>query len=142
MLLDLKKRRRRRELARLLEEEMVGLVEPGVEVEGKLKFTSGMVRLNAHFKGEIVSQGSLVVAEQGEVEAEIRARTVSVAGKVKGSIHASERIEICEHGVVLGDISTPSLIVHPGGYFEGECHMPAAEAQKQPAPDPGSPGRA
>ncbi len=129
-------RQRRRQIAELLEEEMVGLIEPGIEVEGKLKFSSGMLRLNAHFKGEIWSEGSIVVAEQGEVESEIHARTVSIAGKVKGSVHASERIEICEHGVVLGDISTPSLIVHPGGYFEGQCHMPAPKPQEQPAPNP------
>jgi cytoskeletal protein CcmA (bactofilin family) len=140
MLFDSKKRQRQRQLAQLLEEEMVGLIEPGLEVEGKLKFTSGMIRLNAHFKGEISSEGSVVVADQGEVEAEIHARTVSIAGKVKGSIHASERIEIFEHGVLLGDISTPSLVIHPGGFFEGQCHAPAPESQKQPTRNIGSAG--
>jgi cytoskeletal protein CcmA (bactofilin family) len=119
-----KKKRRRQQLAEFLDEEMVGMVEPGIELEGRLKFASGMIRLNAHFKGEIQSEGLVVVADQGEVEAEIHARNVSVAGKVKGSIHARERIEIREHGVVLGDIYTPSLVVDPGGYFDGQCHMP------------------
>ena len=121
---DSKTKQRRREIAEMLDEEMVGLIEPGIELEGKLRFTSGMVRLNAHFKGEVQSQGSVVVAEQGEVEAEIHARHVSVAGKVKGVIHASERMEIREHGVVLGDIYTPCLVIDPGGFFDGQCHMP------------------
>lgn len=127
-----KKGDRRRALAELLDEEMVGLVEPGIELEGRMKFTSGMVRLNAHFKGDIQCEGAIVVADQGEVEAEIHARNISVAGKVKGSIHASERIVIREHGVVLGDIYTPSLVVDPGGFFDGQCHMPTPEPQKQP----------
>jgi cytoskeletal protein CcmA (bactofilin family) len=129
-----KKNQRRRQLAELLDDEMVGLVEPGVELEGKLKFTTGMIRLNAHFKGDIQSEGAIVVADQGEVEAEIHARTVSIAGKVKGAIHASERIEIREHGVVLGDIYTPCLVIDPGGYFDGQCHMPtpaSPDSQKQ-----------
>lgn len=127
-----KKKRRRQQLAEFLDEEMVGMVEPGIELEGRLKFASGMIRLNAHFKGEIQSEGLVVVADQGEVEAEIHARNVSVAGKVKGSIHARERIEIREHGVVLGDIYTPSLVVDPGGYFDGQCHMPTpVEPAKQ-----------
>ena len=120
-----KKGHRRQQLAELINDEMVGMIEPGIELEGRLKFASGMIRLNAHFKGEIQSEGLVVVADQGEVEAEIHARNISVAGKVKGAIHAMERIEIREHGVVLGDIYTPSLVVDPGGYFDGQCHMPA-----------------
>jgi cytoskeletal protein CcmA (bactofilin family) len=127
-----KKNRRRKQLAELIDDEMVGLIEPGIELEGRLKFASGMIRLNAHFKGEIQSEGSIVVADQGEVEAEIHARNVSVAGKVKGAIHARERIEIHEHGIVLGDIYTPCLVVDPGGYFDGQCHMPTpADPLKQ-----------
>ena len=127
-----KTKQRRRELAELLDEEMVALIEPGIELEGRFKFTSGMIRLNAHFKGEIQSEGSVVVADQGEVEAEIHARHVSVAGKVKGAIHASERMEIREHGVVLGDIYTPCLVIDPGGFFDGQCHMPTpADPLKQ-----------
>lgn len=136
-----KKNQRRRQLAQLLDDEMVGLVEPGIELEGKMKFTSGMIRLNAHFKGEIHCEGSVVVAEQGEVEAEIHTRNISIAGKVKGAIHATERIEIREHGVVLGDIYTPCLVVDPGGYFDGQCHMPTPEPQKQTTHGTGSKDR-
>ncbi len=132
------KRSRRRELAELVDDDVIGLIEPGVEVEGKMKFTSGMVRLNAHFKGEVSCEGTVVVADQGEVEAEINARSVSIAGKVKGSVHASERLEIKEHGVVLGDIFTPCLVIDPGGYFDGQCHMPAPDPQKQATRDPGA----
>lgn len=129
---DATTKQRRRELAEMLDEEMVGLIEPGIELEGKVKFSTGMIRLNAHFKGEIQSDGSVVVADQGEVEAEIHARHVSVAGKVKGAIHASERMEIREHGVVLGDIYTPCLVIDPGGFFDGQCHMPTpADPLKQ-----------
>jgi cytoskeletal protein CcmA (bactofilin family) len=135
------KRPRRRELVELLDDDMVGLLEPGVEVEGKMKIASGMIRLNSHFKGEIASEGTIVVAEQGEVEAEIRAKHISIAGKVKGSVHASERLEIKEHGIVLGDIHTPSLVVDPGGYFDGQCHMPTPEPARQPASGVDSKGR-
>jgi cytoskeletal protein CcmA (bactofilin family) len=129
------KARRRRELAGLLDEDMVGLLEPGVEVEGKMIIACGMVRLNTHFKGEIASAGTLVVADQGEIEGEIRAKHLSIAGKVKGTVHATERLEIKEHGVVLGDVYTPCLVVDPGGYFDGQCHMPTPEPEKSPTPE-------
>ncbi|MGH9450615.1 MAG: bactofilin family protein [Terriglobia bacterium] len=111
---------------------MTATLEPGAEMEGTLKISSGAVRINSHFKGEINGDGVLLIAEQGEVEAEITLKSVSVVGKVKGAVHATERIEIKERGVILGDIYTPVLVVEPGGYFDGQCHMPiqAAEAAK------------
>lgn len=115
--------------ADLSKQGITAAIEPGVEFEGKLKVTSGAVRINSHFKGEIIGDGALVIAERGEVEADITVKTVTVMGKVKGAIHAAERLEIRERGVILGDISTPVLLVEPGGYFDGQCHMPASVSE-------------
>lgn len=109
-------------------QELVGLLEPGLEFEGKITVSSGMIRINTHLKGQIDSTGAVVIAEQGEVEGEIHTRYISVAGKVKGAVHASDKVEIKANGVVLGDIHTGSLVIEPGGYFDGQCHMPAPAA--------------
>lgn len=111
-------------------DDMVGYFEPGVELEGKLKVSNGTVRINTHFRGEISAEGIVVVAEQGELEADITAKTVTVAGKVKGNVSASDRLEIKEQAVVLGDIFTRVLIVDAGGFFEGQCRMPEPDTQK------------
>ena len=74
---------RRRQLADL-PDDWVGWLEPGVEVEGKMKVTSGLIRVNAHFKGEIRCEGTVVVHDQGEVDGEIHTRIISVTGKIKG----------------------------------------------------------
>jgi cytoskeletal protein CcmA (bactofilin family) len=123
---------KRRQLADL-PDDWVGWLEPGVEVEGKMKVTSGLIRVNTHFKGEIDCEGTVVVNDQGEVDGEIRTRIISVTGKIKGKVHASERLEIKEHGVVLADIFTPCLLVDPGGFFDGKCHMPTPEPVTQTA---------
>jgi cytoskeletal protein CcmA (bactofilin family) len=122
-----------RDLVQLAGQDVVGLLEPGVEIDGKMTVQTGMIRLNAHFKGELRSDGIVVVADQGEIEGEVHAKVISVAGKVKGAVHAAERVEIRVHGVVVGDIYTPSLVVEPGGYLDGQCHMPAPGAI---APEP------
>jgi len=130
-----KKSHRRRELAQFLDDDWVGFLEPGIEVEGKMRIACGMVRLNSHFKGEITCEGMLVVAEQGEIEGSIQAKQLSIAGKVKGSVRASESLQIKKDGVVLGDVYTAKLFVEPGGYFDGTCHMPTPEPEKHLAPD-------
>ncbi len=122
---------RRSELSHL-PDDWVGWLEPGVELEGRMKVSVGLIRLNTHFKGEIISDGVVVVHDQGEIEGEIRSRVVSITGKVKGAVHARERLEIKEHGILLGDIYTPCLLVDPGGFFDGQCHMPT--------PEPAAPG--
>jgi cytoskeletal protein CcmA (bactofilin family) len=111
------------------DQELVGLLEPGLEFEGKMTVARGMVRVNTHFKGEVHCSGTLVIAEQGELEGEARSRFVSVAGKIKGTVHAAEKIEIKANGVVLGDLYTAALVVEPGGYFDGQCHMPVPASQ-------------
>jgi cytoskeletal protein CcmA (bactofilin family) len=124
----------RRELAEVTDED-VGWLDAGVEVEGKMTVATGMIRLNTHFKGEIQCQGTILVNDQAEIEAVIHTKFISISGKVKGAIHASERLEIKEKGIVLGDIYTPSLVIEPGGYFDGQCHMPTSETDKQAAKD-------
>ena len=121
------------------EGETVTYLGPGVEFEGKIKVANGVIRVNTRVKGDVVSDGLVIVGDRGEVEATIQAKTVSVAGKVTGNIHVSDRLEIKEHGVVLGDVYTRVLTVEPGGYFEGQCKMPVPEMEKQPtggAPSP------
>ncbi|HEY6292435.1 MAG TPA: polymer-forming cytoskeletal protein [Terriglobia bacterium] len=116
------------------ETNMVALVGPGTEFEGTLKAGPGQVCLNASFKGTATSDGTIIIEEQGDVAAELQARVISISGKLKGTAKASEKLEIRAHGVVLGDITSPVLVVEPGGYFDGQCHMPIPEAEKSTSP--------
>ena len=123
----------RRGSAPPLEGGITAVLELGVDFEGKMQISNGTVRLNTTFRGEIVGDGAVIVGEQGEVEASIQATSITIRGKVKGAVRAGERLEIQEHGVLLGDIDTPVLIVEPGGYFDGHCHMPAPSVGKEAA---------
>lgn len=119
--------RRGKNINDLLKHGVIAMIEPGAEIDGKMKVGSGTIRVNSHFKGEIEGEGALVVMERGEVEASINIKSAVVTGKIKGSVHVKDRLEIRERGVILGDIYTPVLVVEPGGYFDGQCHMPTQE---------------
>jgi len=128
--------------AEIADQDIVGFLEPSVDLDGKITFSAGILRVNSHLKGEIRCAGTIAVGEQGEIEAEVQTKAISIAGKFKGSIHATDRIEIKEHGVVLGEIDTPCLIVEPGGYFSGACHMPTPDAPTAALPELASEPRA
>jgi len=112
---------------------LVALLGPGTEFEGSLKAAAGDVCLNAVFKGKVISDGTVTVDESGDVAAELLARIISISGKLKGNAKASEKLEIKAHGVVLGNITTPVLVIEPGGFFEGQCHMPVANGDRYEA---------
>lgn len=111
--------------------DMVALLGSGTEFEGTLRAGAGQVCVDSTFRGNATSEGTILIDEHGDVSAELAAKVISVAGKLKGTAKASERIEIRSRGVVLGEISTPVLVVEPGGYFDGHCHMPVPDVERE-----------
>ena len=112
------------------DEEIVALLDPGIEIEGRINVPSGMIRLDCQFKGKICSAGTVVVASEADIEGDIEADKISIAGKVKGNVHASKQLEIKQHGILLGDVVTPSLKLDAGAYFTGHCDMPTHVIEK------------
>lgn len=92
------------------------------EFEGKLSF-SGAVRVDGRFKGEILTDGTLIVGETALLECDIQTSNVNVCGEVRGNIVARNRIEIHAPGRVFGNISAPVVTLDEGVIFEGTCRM-------------------
>ncbi len=90
--------------------------------EGKMTF-EGCVVINGKFKGEIFSEGTLIIGEGGFVEGLIEIGRIQIQGEVRGNINAKDKIEINAPAVVQGDISAPSLVIKEGALFEGNCSM-------------------
>ena len=95
----------------------------GTEINGEVRFTE-VLKVDAKVSGKVISDsGSLVVSEQGQVNAEIEAGFVEVFGIVEGKITAKYKVEIRPGGRVYGDIFTPVLNIEHGAFFDGKCHM-------------------
>lgn len=92
------------------------------EFEGKLSF-SGAVRIDGHFKGEILTDGTLIVGETALLECDITAGLTKISGEIRGNIVAQNRIEIYAPGKVFGNISAPIITIEEGVIFEGNCRM-------------------
>src|SRR5512146_3590487 len=69
------------------------LLGEGAEFEGKLTF-AGTVRIDAKFKGSIVTNDVLVVGDRARIDADITCGTVIVHGEVNGNIRAREAVEL------------------------------------------------
>jgi cytoskeletal protein CcmA (bactofilin family) len=106
----------------------------GSRVEGKLTF-EGSVKIDGHIEGEIVAQETVLVGDAAVINAQVHAETVIVKGKVTGDIVARKRVELRAPGRLMGNITTPSLVIHEGVVFEGHCSMGGAAEVKAEKPD-------
>jgi cytoskeletal protein CcmA (bactofilin family) len=105
--------------------DLTAFIDEGSEIEGKYTF-SGTVMLNGRFRGEIVSNDTLIVGEKGVVNASIRAGVVLINGEVVGNVNASERVELRGSARVYGDVEAPVVVIEEGVLFEGHCRMTKA----------------
>jgi cytoskeletal protein CcmA (bactofilin family) len=103
-------------------DEIVSILGEGVEFQGELSFTHG-IRIDGTVRGKIRSEACIVIGPKGKVEAEAAIRRISISGEFRGTIQASERVEIHKVGRVYGDLYTPCLIIEAGALFEGKCNM-------------------
>lgn len=101
---------------------LTAFIDEGSEVEGKYTF-NGTVMLNGKFQGEIVSSDTLIVGEQGVVNATVRVGTVVINGELVGNVDAAERIELKGKARVFGDLEAPVIVLEEGVVFEGHCRM-------------------
>ena len=120
-------------LKRKEEEEVRAFLGKGAEFTGKLMF-NGSVRIDGDFKGDIFGNGTLVIGEGAEVEADIHVDSVLVSGEVRGQIDVKKNLKIYSPGRLLGDVNTPVFSIEEGAFFEGACHMIRSEAEVHPLP--------
>lgn len=97
-------------------------LDSGSKISGKLYFNTP-ARIDGQVEGEITAKESLTVGESAVVTAQIKASSVIVAGKVSGDITASHRIEIRPSAKILGNLTSPVLVIQEGALFEGHCAM-------------------
>jgi len=100
---------------------------PGSQFEGKLLFHE-IVRLDGEFKGEIISNDTLIVGDGARVEAEISVGTLILSGFFKGNIKAAVKVDLRAPAQVEGNIATPALVVEEGVVLNSTLNMAASES--------------
>lgn len=107
--------------ATVSDSELTALLGQGTSFEGKLHF-EGRVRIDGEFRGQIQSNGVLILGEGSRVEASIDVATVIVKGGVtRGNIRASRSIELYVPAEVIGDLAAPEIFMDRGVQFSGNC---------------------
>jgi len=93
-----------------------------LEIDGQV---DGTVNLKNH---------QLTIGANGNLNAEVSAKSIIVIGQVKGDLNATERIEIQATGVVEGDVKAPRLNVQEGAVLNGTIDMSPASMSEAKKP--------
>lgn len=100
------------------ETEVRAILNQGAFFEGKLSFY-GTVRIAGQFKGEIQSEGTLIIDSTAKVEAKINIKTLILTGHLSGEVCASEQVKMFPPAHFKGEVVSPSLKIEEGVIFEG-----------------------
>ena len=105
----------------------VTVVGVGARLDGNV-VSAGSLRIDGQVKGQINADGDVTLSPQSQVEADIRAQNVSVAGRFKGNIAVKGKAHLARGGRVDGNITSKTLVVEEGGVFHGQSVMDTAAA--------------
>lgn len=98
------------------------IIGPDSVFQGIL-FLKNTVCVEGNFKGKIESKSSVIVGNNGLVEADILANHVVVNGEVTGSISALHQLDIGSSGKVRGNVEAKVVTIEKGGLLQGFCRM-------------------
>lgn len=102
--------------------ELNTMVGKGSTIKGDLKVQNSL-RIDGKIHGNTDSSGTVIVGKDGEVEGEVHAKHVMLAGSVRGNIHATGKVYLESTATVLGDVEASRLVVDEGAVFDGKCAM-------------------
>jgi cytoskeletal protein CcmA (bactofilin family) len=113
----------RREERRMAEREgEITVVGQGARLEGTV-VSAGSLRIDGQVKGQINADGDVLLTQQSQVEADIRAKSVSIAGRFRGNVTVTGRAELKRGGRIEGNITSKGLVIEEGGVFDGQSIM-------------------
>jgi cytoskeletal protein CcmA (bactofilin family) len=117
----------------------LSLVGAGTTIEGKVR-TDGSMRVDGAVVGDVTAKANVTIGGTGSVEGTVSAANIALAGKVHGTLIASEKLVLESKSVMRGDIRASKLVVDEGAVFDGQCAMsspaPAAHGPSRPSQPP------
>ena len=101
-----------------------------IRISGDVKGDEDLIILG-EVSGTIELQNhSLTVGKEGQVQANVYARSITVDGTTEGDLFASERIAIRATANVRGNLVAPRISLEDGARFKGSVEMDQQAVEK------------
>jgi cytoskeletal protein CcmA (bactofilin family) len=114
------------EVASLLNEpsahDLTAIVGANTEFEGIFHY-KGAIRIDGKVKGEIHTDGVLLIGRDAVIRATISARSIVSCGRIFGNVAATESVKLIAPAVLKGSVTTPQLSMEEGVCFKGSLEV-------------------
>ena len=91
--------------------------------------------IDGEVQGTIVLEdNNLTIGPNGNVQANVKAKSIVVLGHLTGNVRCSERVEIRKTGLLEGDLSTARIVIEDGAVFRGSIDIVKPAEAERPAP--------
>lgn len=108
------------------------VIGPNIRIQGELSGDEDLV-VEGRVEGKISVSKGLRVGPQAQVNAEVKAHHVTIAGRVVGNVTATEKVEILPSGILEGNIRSPKIAIAEGAQFKGSVDMGGKVQPEPPA---------
>ncbi|VAX05534.1 hypothetical protein MNBD_GAMMA25-173 [hydrothermal vent metagenome] len=98
-------------------------IGPSIHFKGELTGEEGLM-IDGSIEGTIdLKNNELIVGSNGNIHADVFAKTIKVDGQLTGELHGAEKVHISKSGEVIGNIYSPRVVIEDGARFMGSIDM-------------------
>jgi Integral membrane protein CcmA involved in cell shape determination len=98
------------------------VLSAGTVLTGNL-VTQDDIRIDGVIEGNIISQGKIIIGNNGHVSGDVECVNLDLLGKVTGNISCQDTIILRGTANLIGDMTTQVVEIEPGARFSGSCKM-------------------
>ena len=103
-------------------EVKTAVIGPNIRIQGELSGDEDLV-VEGRVEGKISVSKGLRIGPQAQVNAEVKAHHVTIAGRIVGNVTATEKVEILPSGILEGNIRAPKIAIDEVAQFKGSVDM-------------------
>lgn len=111
-----------------IDHQGVTILSKGTSFSGTL-YCRGISRVGGKVEGKIDSEGTLIIEQDAEINADITAETLIIQGTVKGKVIATTKTEFVGCSRLDGHLITPSLEMELGTILNASIAMEDASSR-------------
>ena len=87
----------------------------------------GSFQCSGSFSGKIDISGDVIIGQSGTAEAQLKASSISIDGRLHGDATGTEKVQVGASGHVEGNLRAPAVQFIEGAFFEGNVEMRRSE---------------
>jgi cytoskeletal protein CcmA (bactofilin family) len=98
-------------------------IGPSIRIKGELSGEEDTI-IEGLVEGSVnLEKNHLTIGNNGRVNADVRAKTVTILGELRGDVVGNEKVVIRKTGNVRGNIVAPRVSLEEGAMFKGSIEM-------------------